>query len=215
MLLPVLFLLASCASLSSFESPDHVQRMDGTLYLTNGRAVTGKLVVQMGNPFTSDVKVYEDGDSKAMNFNLGEIAGYSMNDHFYELKEKKGGFGLGKRLSFMKRLTPQNSKMHLYEAMEKIPESGKVYGSTRNRSLYQIEYYLEMPDEENNFVYPVSKSQMVASFDEKLRTVIRSCPALTKKIEKHVEGDFYAQTYFKDKKPEILLDFIHHYNSCN
>ena len=187
--------------------------MTGTLYLTNGRSVEGKLVIQTGNPFSGDVKVYADGDKKPMNFNLGDVNGYRIRNDYYELKEKKGGISIGRRLSFMKRLTPENSKIHLYEDMEKVTESGK--GNANSQSRYETEYYLQMPNESSEEVYPLGGSKFVPNFDEKVSRMVSDCPSLIQKIAAKENGYFYAQvSLFKEKRAEVLMNIIREYNRC-
>jgi len=187
--------------------------MTGTLYLTNGKAVDGRLVIQMGNLFSNNVKVYAEGEKKPMNFNLGEVQGYTLRNNYYALKEKKGSFGLGRRLSFMKRLTPTNSRIHLYEEMEKVTESGKANTSSRTR--YETEYYLQLPDEATDDVYPLGGSKFVPNFDEKMSRMVSDCPLLAQKIAAKESGYFYAQvSLFKEKRVEVLMNIIREYNRC-
>lgn len=208
-----LSMVISCAGLSSFESPNSLRNMTGTLFLTNGKAVDGRLVIQVGSLFGSDVKVYAEGDKKPMNFNLGDVQGYNLRGDYYALKEKKGSFGVGKRLSFMKRLTPADSRIHLYEEMEKVTESTK--GNTSSRNRYETEYYLQLPDETYNDVYPLSSSKFVPAFDEKMSRVVKDCPSLAQKIAAKESGYFYAQvSLFNSKRVEVLMNIIREYNRC-
>src|SRR5829696_3601625 len=158
----------SCGSITTFESPNDLRNMTGTLFLSNGKTVDGKLVIQMGNIFGSDIKVYTEDDKKPMTFNIGEVDGYRLRNDYYFLKEKKGGIGLGRRLSFMKRLTPETSRIHLYEDMEKVSETHKVNGNNTTSTHYETEYYMQLPNNQGSDVYPLSGSKFVPNFDEKM-----------------------------------------------
>lgn len=214
-ILLVAFILCSCGSVTSFESPNSFRNMYGTLFLRNGKAIDGRLVVQLGNVFSSNVKIYEEDDKKPMNFSLGEVTGYRIRNDFYFLKEKKGGLGLGRRLSFMKRLTLDDSRIHLYEDMEKVSETSKANGVTNTRTRYEREYYLQLPDEQNDGVYPLGGSRFVPAFDEKMSRIVSDCPALAKKIASKADGYFYAQvSLFKEKRVNVLMNIIEEYNRC-
>ena len=189
--------------------------MTGTLYLTNGKSVDGKLVIQMGNLFSSDVKVYAEGDKKPMHFDLGEVEGYRIRNDYYALKEKKGGLAIGRRLSFMKRLTPENSRIHLYEDLEKVTETNKVNGNTNNRTYYETEYFMQLPGEEGSAVYALGGSKFVPNFDEKMSRMVSDCPSLSQKIAIKEDGYFYAQiSLFKEKRVNVLMNIIEEYNRC-
>lgn len=211
----LLLFFTSCGSISSFESPNSLRNMTGTLFLTNGKSVDGKLVIQMGNLFSTDVKIYADGDKKPMNFDLGDVEGYRIRNDYYALKEKKGGIGLGRRVSFMKRLTPENSRIHLFEALDRVTETNKVNGANQSRNHYETEYYLQLPNEEGSGVYPLGGSRFVPAFDEKMSRLVGDCPSLSQKIAVKENGYFYAQvSLFKEKRADVLLNIIEEYNQC-
>lgn len=211
----LLMVFASCKSITSFESPNSLRNMTGTLFLTNGKSVDGKLVIEMGNFFGSAVKIYADGEKDAMKFNLGEVEGYRIRNDYYFLKEKKGGIGLGRRLSFMKRLTSENSRIHLYEDREKITETSTVNGNTTTRTRYETEYYMQLPNTEGSNVYPLDGSKFVPNFDEKMSRMVSDCSTLSQKIAAKESGYFYAQiSLFKEKRADVLMNIIEEYNRC-
>ena len=211
-----LMALASCGSVTSFESPNSLRNMTGTLFLTNGKSIDGKLVIQMGNVFGSDVKIYADGEKDAMRFDLGEVEGYRIRSDYYFLKEKKGGLALGRRLSFMKRLTPETSRIHLFEDMERVSETNKVNGSNQTRYRYETEYYMQLPNESTSNVYPLGGSKFVPNFDEKMSRMVSDCPSLAQKIAAKENGYFYAQvSLFKEKRADVLMNIIEEYNRCS
>jgi hypothetical protein len=204
----------SCASTSSFESPNNLRNVEGTVFLTNGKQVDGRLVIQTGSLFGSDVKVFSEGDKKPMHFKLQDVSGFMVNDQHYVLKEKSG-FHLGKTYSFMKRLTPENSRIHLYEAVERVPDSGKGKGSTTSRTTYRTEYYIQLQGEPEHYVHPVSGSKSIPDLEEKFSKMISDCPTLSKKMSDKESGYVFTLGSEKERKAERLLSIIHEYNSCN
>ena len=202
------FLLLSCGSLTYFESPNHLRNVDGTLHLQNGRSVTGKLVVQTDNFLGSPVKVYSEGDKKPMQFKLANVKGYSINHEQYELKEIREGISLGRQRFFMRRLTPPNSRLHLYEHLKK-----ETVNKTATR--YQVEHYLQLPGEEEALVHAATGSRFVPNFDKKMSQVVADCPLLATKIAAREDGYFYAQvSLLKEKRLLVLLQIIDEYNQC-
>ena len=210
-----LIVLGSCMSVTSFESPNSLQHMTGTLFLRNGKSIDGKLVIQMGNTFGSDVKIFADGEKDAMKFGLGEVEGYRIRGDYYFLKEKKGGIALGRRLSFMKRLTPEASRIHLFEDIEKVSETSKVNGQSQTTYRYETEYYMQLTNETTKDVYPLSGSKFVPNFDEKMSRMVSDCTSLAQKIATKESGYFSAQvSLFKEKRADVLMNIIEEYNRC-
>lgn len=215
LLMAATLLISSCRSTAAFETPNSLRNMAGTLFLTNGKSIDGKLVIQMGNIFGSDVKVYTEDEKKPMQFGLADVEGYRLRNDYYALKEKRGGISLGRRLSFMKRLTLQNSRIHLYEELERTTETRKVNNNNYRNYRYETEYYLQLPNETGVQVYPLGGSAFVPNFDEKMSRLVSDCPSLARKIAAKENGYFYAQvSLFNEKKAEVLLHIIDEYNRC-
>jgi hypothetical protein len=207
-LLPLLLLTASCSSLTYFESPNSLRNIYGTLYLQNGKTVEGRLVVQTDNLLGSPVKVYTEGDKKPMQFSLSAIKGYTARNQTYELREIKEGLNFGRRLLFMRRLTPDNSRMHLFEYMEK-------HTVNKTATRYEHEYYMQLPGEQEGLVYSVHGSRFVPNFEEKMSGLVADCPSLSQKIKEKSHGYFYAQvTVFPEKRVEVLQRIVEEYNQC-
>jgi hypothetical protein len=205
----------ACRSASSFESPNSLRNISGTLFLTNGRTVEGKLVVSTGNTLGSPVKVFLPGEKQPQKFSLHEIEGYEIRSQYYELKEVRGGISLGSRYSFMKRLTPKDSRIHLYENMEERTTTTTNNGVSSSSKNYETQYYMQFPSESGDGVWAVNSSKFVPNFDEKMSKLVEDCPVLSKKIADKEPGYFYAQvTVFKEKRADVLWNIISEYNKC-
>jgi hypothetical protein len=219
-LLPLIFfvslIFASCRSASSFESPNSLRNISGTLHLTNGKTVDGKLIINTENPFGSPVKLVMDGEKKPQKYNLHDVEGYEIRGEYYELKEVKGGLSFGRNFSFMKRLTPKDSRIHLYENMEKVTSvQNNRDGSSSNNVRYDTQYYMQFPSETGDGVWAVNSSKFVPNFDEKMSKLVADCSALATKIANKEPSYFYAQiTVFKEKRAEVLWNIIKEYNDC-
>ena len=206
--LSVSLLLFSCRSFSYFESPNNLRRVEGTLYLQNGKSFDGKLIVQTDNMFGSPVKLYADDDTKPMQFNLHDVKGYTIKNNLYELKEIRENFSLGRRRLFMKRLTPKNSRMHLYELMRK-----EIVNKTSVR--YHAEHYMQIPGNDESLVFATDGAAFVPNFDKKLSALLSDCPSLANKIASRQHGYYYHQVELvKGKRLEVLQRIIEEYNNC-
>lgn len=205
-------LLSSCRSMTYFETPNDFRNMPSTLYLTNGRSYEGKLQVHTNHFSKSAVKLYTEGDKKPMRFSLDHIEGFELRNSYYELKEIKGSVQLLKEFSFMKRLTKENSRIHLYENTRKVNRPGGKH--TSSHVSYETEYFLQLPGEANA-VWSISSSRFVPNFDEKMSKVLADCPLLAAKIAGKEEGYFYAQvSLFNERRANVLMNIINEYNAC-
>ncbi len=212
-LLIVVVVFSSCKSMAYFDTPNDLKNMLATLYLTNGRSYKGKLVVHTNKYSATAVKMYLEGERKPMNFSIAEVKGYQFRNDYYELKEVRGGLRLGKEYSFMKRLTKDDSKIYLYENTTKVTTSNGANMGTYTH--YETQYFLKLPHEEGDAVWPLSSSKFVPNFDEKMSKLVADCPPLATKIANKEEGYFYAQvSLFREKRANVLMNIIDEYNEC-
>jgi hypothetical protein len=201
-------MISSCRTLSYFESPNNLRNIEGTLFLQNGQFHKGKLVVETENIFGSPVKLYMEDEKRPMQFKLDDVEGYTIRNEHYEVKEIKEGISIGRQLYFMKRLTPKESRMHLFEFSKK-----ETVNKTSVR--HTPEYYVQLPSESDNFVHAANGSTFVPHFEEKMARLLKDCPALAQKIAARKDGYFYAQvSLVKEKRADVLMRIIQEYNEC-
>ncbi|MFI5128728.1 MAG: hypothetical protein ACHQFX_02005 [Chitinophagales bacterium] len=207
-------ILASCKTAAYFETPNDLSYISGTLYLSNGRSLDGKISVSEGG--NGVVKIYLPGEKKAQKYVFAEVEGYKIRNEYYELKEIRdgGSFSNRYRLHFMKRLTPDDSKMHLYEYLdEETSYSG--YRRTRPVTSLEKEYYLQLPAEKQDGVWEIGLSKFVPNFDEKMSRIVDDCPVLSQKIANKEKGYFYPQVGgSEEKRVDMLWKIINEYNKC-
>jgi len=206
--------LASCKNAAWFETPNDLYNINGTLYLSNGKTVEGKLSVDDG--WNGVVRVYLPGEKKPQRYNFSEVEGYRIRNEYYELKEIRDGASLSRRyrLHFMKRLTPDDSKIQLYEYLDKETSST---GYRRSRTITSLEknYYVQLPSEQHDGVWDIGSTKFVPNFDEKVSKIVDDCPALSQKIANKEKGYFYAQVGASDeKRVDLLWNIITEYNKC-
>jgi hypothetical protein len=144
---------------------------------------------------------------------LSEVKGYTLNGAYYELKEVRNNPLIRNGFFFMKRLTAEKSRIHLYESKERVPSSGKPYHA--GHTPYETRYYVQLPGEQNNVVWPLNSSRLVPHFNEKMSKLVADCPELAKKIEDKDSDHFYHQVSLsKERRVHVLLQIIHEYNQC-
>ncbi|HEY0751010.1 MAG TPA: hypothetical protein VGD26_07635, partial [Chitinophagaceae bacterium] len=130
---------------------------------------------------------------------------------YFALKQLKGGLTLSKEFSFMKRLTREGSRIHLYEDIQKETSTSNNGTSTK----YETQYYMQFPNEQGDAVWPLNSNKFVPNFDEKMSRLVADCPTLSERIAKKENGYFYAQvSLFKERRAEVLLNIIDEYNQC-
>lgn len=207
LLIPLVFLVA-CRTLSYFDSPNNLRNIEGTVHLQNGKSYTGKLIIETENLFSSPVRIFLENERKPMQFRLQDVKGYTARNARYELKEIREGISLGRQLFFMRRLTPENSKLHLYELMKKVTVN-------KTSTRHEPEYFVEFPNEDENWVHAANGSRFVPHFEEKVSRLVKDCPPLAQKIAEKQPGYFYAQvSLLKEKRAEVMLRIIEEYNAC-
>jgi hypothetical protein len=207
----MVILLASCKSASYFYTPNEFRNITGTLYLANGQTIDGKLIVNKDGLFNHAVKIYVPGEKEAQKYNLFDVKGYSIRGQYYELREIRGGISLDSRYSFMKRLTPADSKIQLFEHTEK--QTTTVNNNTSTH--YETQYYMQLPQETGDAVWALSSQKFVPNFDEKMSRMVQDCNGLAKKIAGKEDGYFYAQVSLsRERRADVLWNIINEYNKC-
>lgn len=143
-----------------------------------------------------------------MQFRLHEVEGYAVGNRHYELKEIRESFSVGRRRLFMKRLTPKNSRLHLYELMRK-----EIVNKTSVR--YHAEHYMQIPVKDESLVFATDGATFVPHFDKKVSNLLSDCSSLAKKIASKEQGYYYHQVEFlKEKRLDVLRRIIDEYNNC-
>jgi hypothetical protein len=114
----------------------------------------------------------------------------------------------------MKRLTPDNSKIQLYEYLDK---ETSYSGFRRNRVVTSLEknYYVQLPSEKEDGVWDIGSSKFVPNFDEKMSKIVNDCAVLSQKIANKEKGYFYPQVGSSDEeRVDRLWNIINEYNKC-
>ena len=219
------FLITNTILSQQYDTPNQFQHVKSMLYLKNGDSVLGHLSIDMNKSIGKAIRIKALQNGEIHKYTIKEVKGYRINNELYTLKEVKNnsisiGNGqplLGQMLTkkesfFMKRLTPENSRIHLYEntILEPIRENGNTIGSRR-----VINHYIELQDANDLFVHSFDDRLFVPDFDAKMSAIVKDCPQLSMKIANKEKGYFYAQVNLvKEIRTAIMLNIIEEYNKC-
>ena len=154
------------------------------------------------------VDIIPEGKTENKRIPLSEITGYRLGPSFYDLKIVDIRMNGVNRLLFVKRLTPADSKLHLYE----LHESGK--NNETGESLYS--YYLSLPGFGSLQTINTHATGVIPGFEDKMSAIVSDCPALAQKIKEKAKGYYIPFVSFDGRKhPTVLLKIISEYNNCH
>jgi hypothetical protein len=214
-LLLTLLLIYGCKTSSYFNTPNDAVKRHATLYLTNKDTVPGTLTVTLednghlssGARYPSFVNFTPEGKDTAQRISLSQIVGYRMSTTFYALKVVDIRMNGVQRLLFLQQLTPDSSKIQLYE----LHESGQA--NATGESL--TSYYLSLPGFSRLEAINTHGIRIIPEFEEKMSAIVADCPTLAARIRSKEKGYYIPFVSFAAKKhPEVLLRIINEYNHC-
>lgn len=209
----ILILLPACKPAAFFVSPNEVHKEKVILYLRNQEKISGEINIELENNssqhvvFKPLIQILPEGKTVWQNFNMTEVAAYSMGSDFYPAKNLDVGLNGSPFLMFVKRLTAENSKIQLYE----LYESGR--GSPTGEPKYS--YFLSFPGYAPYETMNARSSQLMPNFEMKMSNLVDDCPPLAKKIRnKQKDYSLSMATFNARKTPEVLMRIINEYDSC-
>jgi hypothetical protein len=219
------FLITTTIFSQQFDTPNQFQQIKSMLYLRNGDSILGQLSIDMNKSIGKAIRIKALQNGDVLKYTIKEVKGYRINNEVYTLKEVKNnsisiGNGqplLGQMLTkkesfFMKRLTPENSRIHLFEntIIEPVRENGNTVGGRR-----VINHYIELQDANDLFVHSLDDRLFVPDFNAKMSAIVKDCPQLSMKIANKEKGYFYAQVNLVNEiRSAIMLNIIEEYNKC-
>jgi len=212
-LLIALILVSGCKSTSYFNTSNDVARQKSILYLRNKDTIAGEISVIMETSlhanvtYPSAIEFTPEGKSIKQNIPLDDVVGYRIGTVFYALKKVDIHMNGINRLLFLKQLTPDHSKIQLYELFES--------GNGNDTGEREYSYYLSLQGLGPIETINTRSSKIMPLFEEKMSKIVADCPALAEKIRLKEKGYFIPFVTFSIKKhPEVLLRIINEYNNC-
>ncbi len=175
----------------------------------NGRLMLGKKDLSFSNDIY--IRFFEGLSRKVRYFKPEEIKGFSMGDSYYEAKFLGPGGAISTPLkkTMVKRLTPDGSKMAMYE-YESQANVKNANGNMECKTT--LLYFVQLPGTTDDKVYQFSDNKFVPHFDKRVSDLVQDKPALADKIRSKDKDFFYA--FITDEKHQLKVwwNIINEYN---
>ncbi len=212
------FFIAVMASCSGpvFNTVNNMRNINSTVYLKDGTEMNGQLSTTLDNSFNSTnyIQFSENGKDKKK-LNVTDVKAIRVRGNYYEPKLIDQGSWSRDQMLFVKRLTKDGSRIHLYELYEqRTRNTNSRYGnSTQVEDQYS--YYVSLPGQDPYQAWNVEGRHLTPNFEDKMSEYVKDCPSLAEKIKRKEKGYFYAKISFvSEKRIETLMNIIDEYNRC-
>lgn len=181
--------------------------------MNDSTRLPGELIIPFEDNFTvylnspSFIKIIPEGKTIENIVPLGNIAGYYMDSSFYPLKSVYLFIDQREHLLFVKRLSPEHSKIQLY-VLHQTGKSNPTGDETDD-------YFISLPGSGPYETINTRTVRIIPDFDVKMSAFVQDCPALAEKIRLRQNRyfiPFVSINRFKHK--EVLMKIIEEYNKC-
>jgi len=220
-LLFCIFLVFTACKSPFYNTANNMRLINGTVYTNDGREIPGQVTLNLENYRSSKlyVTVVGKNDKQGERINLTDIKGINIRNDYYEPKLiDMGGFGNSDEFRFVKRLTKEGSRLHMYELYEQRTRqtSSRYSGAGSSYTTPEYTYYITTPAHtRQQAAWNIEGRKLTPNFEDKMSQLVKDCPALADKIKKKEKGYFYAQVSLIDsKKIETMMGIIDEYNKC-
>jgi hypothetical protein len=184
------------------------------LMINDSTSSLGKILLGKKNwSFKNDIYIHftENGTNKVQYFKPEEIKGFQMGNSYYEPKflGQGGAVNTTSKKTIVKRLTPDGSKMAMYEYQD--------HSSTKNGQGY-VEYkdvtvlFVQLPNTTNDKIYQFSDNKFVPNFDRKVSAIVADKPALAEKIRSKNKDYFYGLITEQLHQNKVWWNIVNEYN---
>ncbi|MEJ7626790.1 MAG: hypothetical protein WKF35_08005 [Ferruginibacter sp.] len=214
------FLFSACKA-PFYNTANNMKLINGTVYTNDGREIPGQVTLNLENYRASKlyVTVLAKDAKKPENINVTDVKGLNIRNDYYEPKLiDMGGFGNSDEFRFVKRMTKEGSRIHLYELYEqRTRQSNSRYNSAGSSyTTPEYSYYITTPAHtRQQAAWNLEGRRLTPNFEDKMSEIVKDCTVLAEKIKKKEKGYFYAQVSLIDsKKIETMLGIIDEYNRC-
>ena len=203
----VLITLVSCKPASYFITPNDVLAKDGIVYMLNGTEKKGKISVMVDTGLEPDKFIRLKVGDSTERILIDSIQSYYINGDYYFPKVVALDFGGTQALLFVKRLTKENSRIHLYEL--------KIHRSNTNDGSDLIAHYISLGTHKRLETWLVGDKHLIPNFEEKMSKIVEDCIILSNKIKQKDKGYFISGLTLSLVRLETLKRIINEYNNCH
>ena len=174
--------------------------------MLDGSKKTGLLTVTLETTYSVDfISLAHDGwEEKVL---IDSVKSYTINDDVYVPKKLIIESDGPMKLLFVKKLTPDSSRIQLYE----------LYQNALNRDVREdlLLYFISLPVFDRYETIGSGNKNLVPNFHEKMSKIVADCKVLADKIRSQQKGYFFSTVTLSNvKKKEVLQRIIEEYNLC-
>jgi len=201
----------SCVS-SYFKTPNDLAKEHATVYLNDGTKKEGELTIQLETQYTSEnsITLFDKEKKQTEKIPMRSIDHYQVKDSYYFLKEIDVDLNGVYHFLFVKRLTDENSRMHLYELQQR-------YKSTETGEDRRL-YFVSLPSSGQYEAVNIYSKQLTHDFEYKMSEIVKDCPSLADKIKTKTKGYYIPSApsvvFPESKRIEVYKRIIGEYNNC-
>lgn len=188
---------------------------EAILFINDSTVLHGKLFLAKKNwSFNNETGIhfFENGTKKDKFYKAGEIMGFQMGNSYYEPKFLGAGGAVNTPMvkTMVKRLTPENSKMGLYEYLSHTSTKNSA-GFTEYKDV--TVYLVQLPNTKDDKIYQFSDNKFVPKFDSKVSSIVADKPALAEKIRSKNKDYFYAFITEQSHQNKVWWNIVNEYNA--
>lgn len=187
---------------------------DAVLYINESTALHGRLFLAKKNwSFNNEIGIhfFENGSKKDKYFKPEEVMGFQMGNSYYEPKFLGAGGAVNTPIvkTMVKRLTPEGSKMAMYEYYSHTStKNGQGYIEYKDETVY----FVQLPNAKDGKIYQFSDNKFVPKFDSKVSNLVGDKPELAEKIRGRNKDYFYALITEQAHQNKVWWNIINEYN---
>jgi len=196
-----------CKVVSYFNTSNDVLKKTGTVYYLNGTEETGEVTIMLETSHGSNNFILLSNSNGEKKILIDSIRSYKMNEDLFFPKIVDIDMNGSNKLLFVKRLTKENSRIHLFELHHQRSQSSD------GNELFS--YYISLPIQRRLDTWNIGGKHLIPDFDSKMSKMVEDCSTLYKKIRDKEKGYYISQfTIPHSKKAEVIKRIIEEYNAC-
>lgn len=204
--LPLVLLLFGCKSTSWFDSANNVFKKEAVVNMLDGSQKIGLLSIALEINHANNF-ILLSNEGKEEKILIENVKSYLINNEVFVPKKVIVDSDGPLQLLFVKKLTPDTSKIHLYELYQN--------GQQRDSRESLLLYYISFPSFDRFETWGMGNKNLVPNFNLKMSSIVSSCPDLAKKIREEQNGYYFTQlTISNITKRNVLQRIIAEYNLC-
>lgn len=202
-------LFSACATQAVFTSPNQLNNVAGTIYLSNGDSATGMLSLNNEVLFPKDIQVTQPEGNK-LQVHMMDVRGMQVGNNYFELKHHSNHWRPSSGFYFMERLTPAHYGIQVYRHLER-----KQKGKSIKQVVHEPVYYIQLPGEKQDRVWASNSKKLMPHFEKKMSRLLKDCPVLADSIRHKDKGFFYNRlNSTENQRAQVLLRIAEAYNDC-